>query len=66
MDLLLPIPSPQDVDGFVELYEREFGKRLSKQEAIDMLGGLMRWVYLTEVKKSSAEDGTTNQPSHDR
>ena len=46
---VLPTPTGEDVEGFIELYHTKYGVDLDPVEATRMLGGLVRWVYLTQV-----------------
>ena len=47
---LLPIPDQEDIDGFIALYQRLYGITLSRDEAQDVVGRLMRFYYLTRLK----------------
>lgn len=53
--LLLPVPDQADVAGFIVLYQAEYGVELEPEKAHEILGGLMRFLYL-------ARRGTHAQP----
>ena len=44
---LLPIPDEEDVAGFIALYQAQYGVELEQEKAHEILGGLMRFLYLT-------------------
>jgi len=44
---LLPVPTPEEVAGFVTLYQRRYGIPLETSQAQQILSGLMRFLYLT-------------------
>jgi len=45
--LLLPVPDQAEVAGFIALYQAEYGVELEPEKAHEILGGLMRFLYLT-------------------
>ena len=47
--MLLPVPTEQDIEGFIELYRTKYGKDLNPVDAGRKLGGLMRFLYLTRT-----------------
>ncbi len=47
---LLPVPDNDDIDGFIALIKKLYGKDIPRQEAADILGRLMRFYYLTRLK----------------
>lgn len=51
--VLLPVPTEQDVQGFIELYRTKYGKDLDPVDAGRKLGGLMRFLYLTRMAPPS-------------
>ena len=48
--VLLPVPTQEDADGFVALYRKLYGVELSPEKAHEILGGLMRFYYLTGIR----------------
>lgn len=45
--LLLPVPDQVEVAGFIALYQAEYSVELEPEKAHEILGGLMRFLYLT-------------------
>lgn len=46
---LLPTPTEDEIERFITLYHTKYGIDLDPVEATRMLGGLVRWIYLTQV-----------------
>ena len=46
--LLLPVPNREEVADFIALYRRKYGVELDEAQASEVLGGLMRFLYLTQ------------------
>ncbi len=46
---LLPTPTTEEVTGFIELYERKYGATLDSAQALRVLSGLVRFLYLTRT-----------------
>lgn len=67
---LLPVPNQEDIDGFIALIEKLYGKEdMPREEASDILGRLMRFYYLTRLKphlgeagKGGEADGSAEKP----
>ena len=55
--LLLPVPDEEDVAGFTALYRKRYGVELEPEIAHEILGSLMRFLYLTRRR-------TEGPPSH--
>lgn len=47
---IYPTPSPQGIAKLQAFYLDEYGMTLSDEQAYDILGGVMRFLYLTRVK----------------
>jgi hypothetical protein len=56
---IYPTPSPEGIAKLQEFYRRERALEISAEQACEILGGLMRFLYLTEVKPLSAEEEKT-------
>jgi len=56
MSELLPIPNEEDIEGWIDMYERNYGVRLT-EEAHKSLGGQMRFPYLTRIQSPANETG---------
>ena len=62
---LLPTPTQKEVDGSITLYRTKYGAELESGEAGRLLGGLMRWLYLTEIcSPNEPEEAKAGAPSH--
>ncbi len=46
---LLPTPTAEEVAGFIQLYERKYGATLDSAQAMRVLSGLVRFLYLTRT-----------------
>ena len=58
VSFLVPVPGEEDVAGFIALYRERYGVELEPGRAHEILGGLMRFLYLT----GRAGAGATRQP----
>lgn len=47
--LLLPLPSPEGVEKMIDLYRDQYSMKISGREAFEILSGVMRFIYLTEI-----------------
>jgi hypothetical protein len=47
MDYLSPIPDPEGIAKTKDLYLNRFGMALTDEQAADVLGRAMRFIYLT-------------------
>jgi hypothetical protein len=54
---LLPVPTPEDISGFIALIKKLYGKEMSRQDAGEALGRLMRFYYLTRLKPHLDDPG---------
>lgn len=54
---MLPVPDQEDVEGFITLYRLKYGIVLDPEEAHEILGGLMRFLYLTRRAAGDAPSG---------
>ena len=43
----LPIPNPEEVQEFRDLYKSQFGVELTEEEALDQCTRLIHYVFLT-------------------
>ncbi len=53
---IYPTPSPEGIAKLQEFYSREHALEISDEQACEILGGLMRFLYLTEVKPLSPKE----------
>ena len=53
---IYPTPSAEGIAKLQEFYQRERALEISDEQACEILGGLMRFLYLTEVKSLSARE----------
>jgi hypothetical protein len=56
----LPVPDAEGIKKTQELYARRFKIDLTNEEAADILGRIMRFIYLT------APTGTSEGPPEDK
>jgi len=47
MSYLLPLPDPEGVAQTKELFLNKYGKAISDEQAADILGRVMKYIYLT-------------------
>lgn len=60
---LLPVPTPEEVAGFVTLYERRYDISLEPEQARQVLSGLMRFLYLTGSKRPTPKPALAPNPA---
>lgn len=53
---IYPTPSPEGISKLQDFYKRERDLEINDEQACEILGGLMRFLYLTEVKPLSREE----------
>jgi hypothetical protein len=53
---IYPVPSPEGIAKLQEFYRKEHSLEIGDEQACEILGGLMRFLYLTEIKPLSAEE----------
>ena len=53
---IYPTPSPEGIAKLQEFYRTERGLEVSDEQAYEILGGIMRFLYLTEIKPLSTEE----------
>lgn len=63
--LLLPLPKPAEVADFVDLYGETYGVKIDDQKAYEILGGLMRWRWLTRERPAGDGDGQGDPGGND-
>lgn len=55
---IYPTPSPEGIAKLQEFYRNERALKVSEEQAYEILGGIMRFIYLTEINPLSAgEEG---------
>lgn len=52
---IYPTPSPEGLSSLQEFYRTEHGLEISDEQAYEILSGLMRFLYLTEIKPLEPE-----------
>ncbi len=53
---IYPTPSPEGITKLQEFYRKEHALEISDEQAYEILSGIMRFLYLTEIKPLSAEE----------
>lgn len=48
--MLYPTPSSGGIAKLQRFYQNEYGVELSEEQAHEILSGIMRFLYLTEIK----------------
>ena len=55
MHQLLPLPDEEGIRKTKELYKNKFGQDITDEEAMDVLGRIMRFLYLTGTAGDDAK-----------
>ena len=53
---IYPTPSPEGIEKLKQLYEDEFHMEIPDETAFEILYGIMRFLYLTEINPPISED----------
>jgi len=53
--MLLPYPSLEGQHKLKALYQEEFGMEITDEQALEILYGVMRFIYLTEFRQLGPE-----------
>lgn len=62
---IYPTPSPEGITKLQEFYIKERGLEISVEQAYEILSGIIRFLYLTEIKPlSEQEESLTLAESH--
>ena len=56
---ILSTPTEKEVEGFIALYRKKYEVELDPVDALRMLGGLIRFLYLT---RTQPPEGTEGEP----
>jgi hypothetical protein len=63
MTYLLPIPDHQGIEDMKQLYRERFGRKISDEEAAEVLGRVMRFIYLlSELADQMKKEDQSEQP----
>ena len=53
---IYPTPSAEGIAKLQDFYKREHALEISEEQAYEILSGIMRFLYLTEIKPPAAEE----------
>ena len=53
---IYPTPSAEGIAKLQEFYKRECALEIGEEQAYEILSGIMRFLYLTEIKPPAAEE----------
>ena len=58
---LLPLPDPEGIRKTRQPYKEKFGRDITDEEAMDILGRVMRFIYLTSSAANPPEKSKEDQ-----
>ena len=58
---MVPLPDPEGIRKTKQLYKEKFGRDITDEEAMDVLGRTMRFLYLTSSAANPPEERKEDQ-----